>query len=79
MIYLNRWAKFFENKRETGMGYWIVSVILHDARRFDQVVIDSGYLTYIRGLNDIPFVQDDIAQIIITHDKWNFRAEKPLA
>ncbi|HYM17134.1 MAG TPA: hypothetical protein VEU06_01110 [Micropepsaceae bacterium] len=45
------------------MGYTVVAVKLVDRRQFDQVLIDSGNLTRVRRLPDIPFVEDDIATI----------------
>jgi hypothetical protein len=58
------------------MGYQIASVILKDGRRFDQVVIVGGYLTKIKDLKYIPFSEDAIAEIVVTHDKWDFNAEE---
>jgi hypothetical protein len=58
------------------MGYQVVSVILKDGRRFDQVAVVEGRMTQIRGLADIPYTEDQIEQIILTHDKWNFNAER---
>jgi len=60
---------------ETGMGYVIASIILKDGRRLDQVVIDSGYVTRIRGYETIDFTAEDIQEIIPTHDKWDFSEE----
>ena len=60
---------------ETGMGYHIATVTLKNGQKFKQVVIDSGFVTKIRGLPDVPFKEDDIANIVVTHDKWDFRNE----
>jgi hypothetical protein len=49
-----RWAEFLCNQPETGMGYWTGNITL-DGRTFDDVIIDSGYITKIRGRVDIPF------------------------
>jgi hypothetical protein len=68
-------ASELASKPETGMGYQVVSVVLQDGKRFDQVVIVEGRITEIRGLGDIPFTEDQIAQLILTHDKWNFHVE----
>jgi len=57
------------------MGYCVVSVVLKDGRRFDQVVIDSGYLARARGFKEIPFAESDIAQIFQTDDKWDWKNE----
>jgi len=71
-----RWLAELIDKPETGMGYQIVSVVLSDGRRFDQVAVVEGRITQIRGLADIPFTEEEIAQIIPTHDKWDFNAER---
>jgi hypothetical protein len=70
-----KWAMELASKPETGMGYQVVSVILKDGKRFDQVVVVEGRVTEIRGHNDVPFTADEITQVILTHDKWNFNAE----
>lgn len=58
------------------MGYQVASITLKDGRRFDQVVIVGGYITRIKGIKDIPFSEDEIADITVTHDKWDFNAEQ---
>jgi hypothetical protein len=75
MIKLTKWAAELSTKPETGMGYQVVSIILKDGTTFDQVVVVEGRITQIRGRNDVPFVEDQIAQVVLTHDKWNFSAE----
>jgi hypothetical protein len=60
---------------ETGMGYQVITVFLKDGRRFDQVAVVEGFITEIRGRKDVPFAESDIADIIVTHDKWNFSVE----
>ncbi len=54
-----KWAPVLLAQGETGMGYYVVSVILQDGRKFNQVVIDSGYITKVRGYKDIPFQESD--------------------
>ena len=65
----DKWAPILTNQAETGMGYQIVSVHLLDGRRFDGVVIDSGFITRVGRSVAVPFVEADIADIVITHDK----------
>jgi hypothetical protein len=55
------------------MGYQIASIVLKDGRKYDQAAITGGVITKIRNLEDIPFREDDIDRIIVTHDKWNFK------
>lgn len=70
-----KWAPKLVAQPETGMEYQIASVILKDGRRFDQVVIVGGYLTRVKGMKEIPFSEDEIADIVVTHDKWDFNEE----
>lgn len=70
-----KWIKKLVSQPETGMGYHIVTVKLKDGTIFNQVVVDSGFITKIKGIKDIPFKEDDIQDITVTHDKWNFDRE----
>ena len=68
----NKWAPKLINKPETGMGYQIATIILKTGMQYKQAVIEEGFITKIRYFNDIPFEEADIADIIITHDKWDW-------
>jgi hypothetical protein len=59
-----------------GMGYQLASIILKDGTHYDQAVIEAGYATRIRSFETIPFSEDQIADIVVTHDKRNFAAER---
>lgn len=74
----NKWGPELISKPETGLGYQIVSVVLKNGVRYDQVVVESGVITRIRNYATIPFNEDAIAEIIVTHDKWDFSTEKKL-
>jgi len=70
------WIQFLKRKPETGMGYQIVSVVLEDGRKFDQVVIsESALVTRVRGCKDIPFSEFEIKDIRVTHKKWDWNKE----
>ena len=58
------------------MGYQVASICLKDGRRYDEVLIESGVITRVRGLHEIPFTDQDIADIVVTHDKWDFTHER---
>jgi hypothetical protein len=58
---------------ETGIGYQIVSVELKDGRFFDQVLASEGCIIEVRGYKEIPFAPDEVASVIVTHQRWNFR------
>ncbi len=64
------WLKQVEANAFPGMDYHIVSIVLRDGRRFDEVVIDQGYITKIAGREDIAFSEPDISEIISPYDKW---------
>ena len=70
-----KWVKELAVMPETGMGYQVVSVILKNGNRFDQVTVVEGQITQLRGRKDIPFTEDQIAEIVLTHDKWDFKSE----
>jgi hypothetical protein len=79
MIYLlePKWARQLSTSGETGMGYHVVSVVLKDGTRYDQVLIVEGCITQIILIGtNIPFSERDIHEIIVTHDKWDFGREK---
>ncbi len=71
----DKWGPKLVSQPETGMGYQVASIILEDGTRYDQALIEAGYVTRIRGLKIIPFSEEQIADIVVTHDKWNFSAE----
>lgn len=71
-----KWAPILLNEAETGMGYQIDTIILNDKSVFKQVVISGGIIVRIRGPIGIPFGEDDVAEIIVTHDIWDFSTNK---
>jgi hypothetical protein len=60
-------------ERETGPGYQVVAVRLKDGRHFDQVVASEGCVIAVRGYADVPFQVDEIANVRVNHQGWNFR------
>ena len=68
----DEWGPVLVSQPETGMGYQVASIILRDGTRYNQAIIESGYITRIRNYDKIPFREEEIAEIIVTHDKWDF-------
>jgi hypothetical protein len=64
-----KWAPVLLAQPETGMGYQITTVILRDGRRYPNVTIVGGIITQIAGQAEIPFKEDEIADIQVTHGK----------
>ena len=54
------------------MGYQIATAHLNDGRVFKQVIIDSGYVTAVRGHSVVPFAEADVDRFVVTHDKWKW-------
>jgi hypothetical protein len=64
-----RWAESLADQAETGMGYHVVSIYLKDGRCFDRVVLIGGLISSVSGSQEIPFSEEEIARIVVTHDK----------
>ena len=62
-------------RRETGIGYHIISVELKGGRCFDQVVASEGCIIEVRGYGEIPFAPQEIESVIVNHKRWNFREQ----
>ena len=73
-----KWASLVFSKPETGMGYHVVTVILKDGSSYKQTIIIAGEITEIKDLDHIPFSEDQIQDIIVTHEKWNFNEKKTI-
>jgi hypothetical protein len=69
-----KWAPHLMSQPESGMGYQYVSVFLHDGRKFDRVTIIGGAITHVDGSTHIPFSEDEISEIRVTHDRPRDRA-----
>jgi hypothetical protein len=73
MIQLSeKWAPQLLSEPETGMGYQIVSIVLKSGKTIEQAMVVGGQITKVRGFDEIPFAEDDIREIIVTHDKWDW-------
>ena len=70
----DKWGPKLVAQGETGMGYQIASIVLKNGKRFDRVVIVGRNITQIKDTDGIPFSEDEIEEIIVTHDKWDFNA-----
>jgi hypothetical protein len=70
-----KWTEYLRSQPETGMGYQVVTVRTRGGKIFPQAVVDSGYLSRIRGLHEIPFKEEEIEEITVTHHKWDWKNE----
>jgi hypothetical protein len=71
----NKWIEYLRSQPETGMGHQVVTIKIRDGKIFRQAVVDSGHVTRIRGFMEIPFTQEEIEEITVTHDKWDWKNE----
>jgi len=69
----DRWGPVLTSHPETGMGFQVVSIILKNGMRYDQAIVESGVITRIQGRTEIPFSEDEISDIVVTHDKRALR------
>lgn len=76
IILSNKWGPKLVAQGETGMGYQIATIVLKDGEQFKQAVIVGRNLTRIRNMEKIPFEENDIDEIVVTHDKWDFDKER---
>jgi len=47
------------------MGYQVATVLLKDGKRVQGVMIIGGIITKVAGADSIPFVEDDITDIVV--------------
>ena len=73
-----QWHERLHRLGETGMGYVVVTVILKNGQRIHRVAIVGDVIADIYGVNQIPFTEDDIADFVVTHDKWDFQTGKEI-
>jgi hypothetical protein len=60
-----KWAPILASQPETGMGYQIATITLHDGRAFGGAVIVGGLITKVGDNPEIPFREDEIAAIVV--------------
>lgn len=63
----DKWAPILNAQPETGMGYQVASVSLKDGRQFNDVLIAGGIVNRVGDQTDVPFGDDDIQRIVVTH------------
>ena len=70
MIALSKkWAPILIAQPESGMGYQIATVLLRDGTQIENVIIVGGVVTDVAGKKDIPFSEEQIIDIKVTHGK----------
>jgi hypothetical protein len=65
-------ATSLKREKETEPGYQIVSVVLKDGTRFEQVVASEGCIIAVRGFTEVPFASSEVATVQVNHKRWNF-------
>ncbi|HEU5363885.1 MAG TPA: hypothetical protein VFU62_00045 [Hanamia sp.] len=76
LLLSKKWVPRLLSQGETGMDYQIASILLKDGKKFDQAVIIDGCIAKIRYIDVIPFKEEDIKDIVVTHDKWDWSKEE---
>ncbi len=73
-----QWSSYLLEQGESGMGYQVVDIVLNDGTLIkDVAIIESHFIGQIRGYKGPmpPFGVRDIAEIRLTHNRWNFNEE----
>lgn len=65
----NKWAPILVSQPKTGMGCQIASVSLRGGRTFEQLVIVGRYIKRIGENKYVPFGEEDIETIPVSHGK----------
>jgi hypothetical protein len=73
LIITKKWIiDFLDQTQETGMGYLVCTVVT-SSKKYERTVIVQNEETYtiidVDGYDGIPFTEDDIKEIIPTHEK----------
>ncbi len=71
----DKWAPILTSEPETGMDYQVVTIILKDGQKFTQAIHSGSFITRIKGLLNIPFNENNIEHIVVSHDKWDWKNE----
>jgi hypothetical protein len=69
IVLSSKWAEVLASQPETGMGYQVARVRTRDGRTFARVVIIGGIISSVQDCRDVPFSEEDIDEIVVTHDK----------
>jgi hypothetical protein len=76
MLLPEKWGPLLASQPETGIGYQVATITLRDGTQWSQAVIEEGHVTRIRGQASIPFKGEDVIDVRVTHDKWDFSKER---
>jgi hypothetical protein len=63
LVLSDKWGPILRAQPETGMSYQIAVVTLKDGRKFERVTIVGGIIADVDGNKEIPFTEDQIADI----------------
>jgi hypothetical protein len=66
-----KWSTYLRGQPESGMTYQIITIVLKDGRRIERVLYCEGFvdLSGLPGFWKVPFAEQDIGSIVVTHDK----------
>jgi len=69
-----RWSEYLNSQPETGMGYQTADVVLQDGTVIcDVAIIQSELIGEVRGHEAVTFDPEQIAEIRLTHNEWQWR------
>ena len=69
-----RWSDFLLQQPETGMDYHVVSIMLDDGTRIEDVaIINASIVGEIRNQPNCTFDPEKIIKMEVTHHRWPFQ------
>jgi len=63
----DRWAPVLLRQPETGMGYQVVTIVLKDGRKVENVTVSGGAISDLPPEIASAFTEADIEDILVTH------------
>jgi hypothetical protein len=72
----DKWSVYLQSQPETGMGYQVVGITTTDGKVYPQVIVESGFVTRVRGYDEIPFSAEQICGIKVNHEKWEWAEDR---
>ena len=70
----DRWCAEIADQPESGMGYWTGDITLLNGTVVRDVVVCDGWVTEVRGHEDVLFDTAEIASAKFTGRRWKWKA-----
>ncbi len=69
----DRWSSEIFSQGESGMGYWTGDITLSSGTVVRDVLVSEGWVTEVRGHEDIPFDTAEIVAAKLSGRRWKWK------